>query len=90
MENFTKLNDSIFFHNEDYIIVNLYESAVLDWKEKLCKLTMNANLQTSDTVEITIEDAKGSELAAGLALRIPDWISGNPILKINGETKAYL
>lgn len=89
MENFTKLNDSIFFHNEDYIIVNLYESAVLDWKEKLCKLTINANLQTSDTVEITIEDAKGSELAVGLALRIPDWISGDPILKINGETKDY-
>lgn len=89
MENFTKLNDSIFFHSDNHIIVNLYESSVLDWAEKGIKLTLQANLQTSDTVEMQIETADGKPASVGLALRVPAWLCNQPTLMIDGLVMRY-
>ncbi len=89
MENFTKLNDSIYFHSDTHVIVNLYQDSKLTWKEKRCNISMTANLQKSEKVTIRMESTNGKELEVGLALRIPGWVSKKPELLVNGEAVAY-
>jgi len=89
MENFTKLNDSIFFKSDEYAIVNLYESAHLDWQDKNFAIIMSANLQASDTVTITVKTSDTQPSMVGLALRLPAWLSAAPILTINNQPYTY-
>lgn len=90
MENFTKLNDSIYFHSDSHIIVNLYQDSQVTWEEKSCKITMTANLQKSEKVTFLVESTDGQPVQAGLALRIPEWVSGAPRLLVNGEEVDYV
>ncbi len=83
MENFTKLNDSIYFHDDKNIYVNLYESSVLTWEEERLVLNMTADLQRSDTVTIKISTTDDKPTAMGLALRIPSWVSDEPEISCN-------
>lgn len=89
MENFTKLNDSIFFHDDNHVIVNLYESSKLTWDEKNCVIKMDADLTTSDTVSITLDSTNENAPEVGLLLRIPAWVCGAPSILINNESYSY-
>ena len=62
MENFTKLNDSIYFHTDNELYINMYLSSTLDWKEKGLKLTAQAQLPDSDEVTFTIDAAPQDEV----------------------------
>lgn len=77
MENFSKLSDSIYFHNSTSIYVNRFASSSVNWEEKGLKITQTADLPK---VKLTI---KGSATAQ-IVLRVPDW-TNNPTVKINGE-----
>jgi len=85
MENFTKLNDGIFFHDYYKVFVNLYESARLEWKERNLILEMHVDYNDSPKAKISVKTIDGGETEAKLALRYPDWISGNMTIKLNGE-----
>ncbi len=89
MENFTKLNDSIFFHSENTLFVNLYESASLNWEDKKLKVQMDANLQTGEEVKIKLTTEDGSDVAVGIALRIPAWVCKKPVIMVNKKMVAY-
>lgn len=89
MENFTKLNDSIYFHSDSNVIVNLYESSELTWEEKNLRVKMNADLQVSDEVKIVLETLDGATTKVGMALRIPAWICADAVMKVNGAEYAY-
>ena len=96
MENFTKLNDSIYFNSGTDLYVNLYISSVLDWKEKGLVLTQTANVPVADTVTFTIDSAPSSELK--IKFRSPYWVATDKkvTVKVNGisvnaaVTKGYL
>lgn len=89
MENFTKLNDSIYFRNDSYVFVNLYLDSQLTLREQGGRLTMQACLQKSDTVRITVEMEDGVALSMGLALRIPAWCAEAPVLTVDGVKTSY-
>ncbi len=89
MENFTKLNDSIYFYDNNDLYINLYLSSKLDWNEKGLVLTQNSNVPNEEKVQFVIETAPSEELT--INFRIPTWISeGQQIaLKINGSAVTY-
>lgn len=88
MENYTKLNDGIYFHDANTLYINLYLSSTLDWTEAGLKLTQTANVPLQSDVSFLIEAAPTTEL--GLRFRKPDWLAlgQNAVLKINGETNC--
>lgn len=90
MENFTKLNDSIYFHTEDRIYVNMYINSKLVWLEKGYTIEMNADLMTSDKVVLRVSCYDGQPVNSEIALRIPQWVQGKPIIKINGSQTEYV
>lgn len=81
MENFSKLPDSIYFHNSDSIFVNRYTSSKVVWQEKGLTITQQSELPF---VKFTINGFA----SAKIVLRIPDWTS-KPSLRINGESFDY-
>ena len=86
MENFTKLNDSIYFYDEkNNLFINQYVSSILTWKENNIKITQESNIPVGNNTKLTIETINGEEVNANIKVRIPDWVVGNAEVKINGE-----
>ena len=81
MENFSKLSDSIYFHNSDSLYVNRYTSSKLLWKEKGLTVTQETNLPS---VKITVNGSNSAQIV----LRVPNWTS-NPTVKINGKSVDF-
>ncbi|WP_024833132.1 beta-L-arabinofuranosidase domain-containing protein [Ruminiclostridium josui] len=86
MENFTKLNDSIYFNNGTDLYINMYISSTLNWSEKGLSLTQKADVPLSDTVTFTIDSAPSSEVR--LKFRSPYWVAtGKKVtVKVNGSS----
>lgn len=83
MENFTKLNDSIYFQGENNIYVNQYVSSILNLPENEFKLIQETDIPETDKAIFKIE-AK-NPVSLKISFRSPDWISGSVTVKINGQ-----
>ena len=92
MENFTKLNDSIYFHGEDErkrIYVNMYLTSLIEAEEYGISLKLEADLPYDEKVALEIT-AKEESADVDLCFRIPDWLDkgkkpGRFILMKNGQ-----
>jgi MYXO-CTERM domain-containing protein len=85
MESYTKLNDSIYFHDASDLYVNLYLSSKLDWRTKWFSLTQSANVPLSNKVAFTIDSAPST--AFGVKFRVPYWVpAGSAVtVTLNGQ-----
>lgn len=83
MENFSKLNDSIYFRDESSVYVIRYTSSSLNWAQKGLTLTQTAALPESDRVTIAV--TAQAPVQADIVLRVPDWCAGEPTVLVNGE-----
>ena len=72
LENFTKLGDSIYFHDDKTLVVNQFISSRVEWKEKGLILSQKADLPDSNQVEFTVEKAPQDQKIT-IAVRSPDW-----------------
>ncbi|MBR3524287.1 MAG: glycoside hydrolase family 127 protein [Lachnospiraceae bacterium] len=73
MENFTKLNSSIYFKEENGVCVNLFLSSELTDDELGIKLIQEADVPANDTVRFTLKLTRGGMKNMKLRIRIPDW-----------------
>jgi hypothetical protein len=84
MENFTKLGDSVYFHDATDLYVTYYVSSTLNWKDRSLSLTQTTDLPLSNKVTITITAAPTD--AVNLNIRKPDWTSTCQVgVSVNGE-----
>ncbi len=84
MENFTKLNDSIYFYKDKTIFVNQYRSSELTWADENIKITQTADLLTSETVTFMVSTIDGSaNVGVSLRFKVPDWAAGNLVIKVD-------
>lgn len=85
MENFTKLNDSIYFYKDNNIVVNLYFDSKLTWEEKNVTLTQTSDIPEGNTASFTVNATDGKQADVNLLFRIPDWAAGDMSVRLNGE-----
>lgn len=78
MENFSKLDDSIYYKSENSIYVTQFTSSTVNWAEKGLKITQKAELPN---VKFAVEGSANAEIV----LRVPDWCADTPTVTINGE-----
>ncbi|MDP9001919.1 MAG: glycoside hydrolase family 127 protein, partial [Myxococcota bacterium] len=85
MENYTKLGDSLYFHDATDLYVNQYISSTLNWTARGLALTLSTDLPLSSMVKVTIAAAPAD--AANLKFRVPTWIAGcqAPVVTVNGR-----
>lgn len=82
MENFTKLQDSIYFKESGAVGVNLYLASRLTGDGYVIEQT--GDLSKSDTMKLLVS---GDNLNFNLKLRVPDWVKDGKVhVTLNGET----
>jgi DUF1680 family protein len=83
VEEFSKLNDTIYYHNDDSLYVNLFVASNVDWGEKGVRLRQTTSFPESDRTVLLIEAAPAK--AWTLKLRVPSWTTGANSVAINGK-----
>lgn len=83
MENHAKYPDTIYFHNDQSLYVNLFIASELNWKEKGLTLRQETRFPEADTTRLTFTTAKPVRLA--LKIRYPYWSQSGMTLSVNGR-----
>jgi len=84
VESFSKLADSIYFHDDSSLYVNLFISSALDWEEKGIHLQQESALRGRGDTSLRIRTAKPVQLA--IRVREPYWTDGKmPPPLVNGR-----
>lgn len=81
MENHVKYRDSIYFHDDRALYVNLFVPSAVRWREKGAVLTQTTAFPESSTTSLRWTLKAPAQLA--LKLRHPGW-SGTAIVLVNG------
>jgi DUF1680 family protein len=82
VEEYSKLNDSIYWHNDQGLYVNLFIPSELNWIEKGLKLRQETGFPREQATALVITSDKPQTLA--LRLRVPIWAAGSTA-KLNGK-----
>ncbi|MFI7469785.1 beta-L-arabinofuranosidase domain-containing protein [Nonomuraea sp. NPDC049646] len=81
IETNTKLMDSIYFHDDTTLFVNLFVPSVLDWGARGITVTQTTSYPVSDTTSLQVTgNVSGSWT---MRVRIPAWTQGATI-SVNG------
>jgi len=82
VEEFAKLNDTIYFHDDNSVYVNLYIASELEWPEKGLRLRQATNLPAEQGTTLSLSLERPSSIA--IRLRIPYWVADGHV-KVNGR-----
>lgn len=83
VEEYSKLNDSIYWRDDQGVYVNLFIPSELHWTEKGIRLKQQTKFPYEQGTSFTITADKPTKLA--VRLRVPAWVAGDPVVKINGR-----
>lgn len=86
VESFSKLADSIYFHDESGLYVNLFVASELDWEEKGIRLRQDTIFPRRAETRLRIQTAKPLRLK--LRVREPYWTDGKMSVAVNGNPAA--
>lgn len=85
-EEYAKLNDSIYFHDDNSVFINLFIPSTLDWHERGLKLRQETKLPFDERVTLTVDSSPTAPTA--LKLRIPYWATSGVQISINGQLQT--
>jgi DUF1680 family protein len=83
LEDFAKLNDTIYFHDGENLYVNLFVSSDLHWKEHGIRLEQKTLFPQSDRTVLTVHSSPAAEWT--MRLRIPAWTTSANFVIVNGR-----
>jgi DUF1680 family protein len=82
-EEFAKLTDTIYFHDDNAIFVNLFIASELDWSEKGIRLTQQTAFSEEHGTTLIVSAVKPVDV--DLKLRVPYWANSGSV-RVNGRT----
>lgn len=85
MENHVKYRDSIYFHDDAALYVNLFIPSTVRWRDQNLVLTQSTTFPESPTTKFTMKLERPSDFA--LKLRHPHW-SHTAVVLVNGKEAA--
>jgi DUF1680 family protein len=86
MENHGKYGDSIYFHDDRSLYVNLFIASELNWNAKGITVRQETRFPEEDTTHLAIRCLAPTRLA--LKIRYPSWAVTGLSLKINGKDES--
>ena len=84
VEEYSKLNNSIYFHSAGGVYVNLFVPSELHWREKGIHLRQETAFPEEAATRLKFQLEQPATFA--LHLRVPAWVAASPALKINGQS----
>jgi DUF1680 family protein len=85
MENHAKYGDTIYFHYNDTLWVNLFIASELNWKDKGLVIRQETNFPESQITTLTVKASEPTEFE--LRLRVPHWANKGVTIRINGQSQ---
>ncbi|MGH7870071.1 MAG: beta-L-arabinofuranosidase domain-containing protein, partial [Candidatus Dormibacteraceae bacterium] len=82
-EEFSKFADTIYFHDDQGVYVNLFIASELSWPDKGLKLRQETKFPEQEGTTLVVSLNKPSELS--LHLRVPYWATRGGEVKLNGS-----
>jgi hypothetical protein len=82
-EEYAKLTDSIYFHTDDALYVNLFVASKLNWKERGMQVSQKTAFPNEEKTTLTIETAPKQKTV--LKVRVPYWATNGVTVKVNGQ-----
>jgi DUF1680 family protein len=89
VEEYSKLQDSIYWHDDAGLFVNLFIASELDWPEKRMRVRQETKFPDSPATTLTF--TMNAPTPMDLRLRVPAWLTSEPVVRVNGvalETSA--
>jgi DUF1680 family protein len=83
VEEYSKLNDSIYWRDAAGLYVNLFVPSELNWSEKGFRLRQETKFPEEQATHFSVTVDRPVQLA--IRLRIPSWLESGPTVKINGQ-----
>lgn len=83
VESFAKLADSIFFHDDNSVYVNLFVPARLHWPEKGVFIRQETRFPDEDRIRFEFQCEEPVKLL--LRVRIPYWATQGVAVRVNGQ-----
>jgi len=83
VEEYSKVNDSIYFHDDRNLYVNLFAGSELTWPEKGISVVQETNFPLEETTKLTIKTQQPTRL--GLRVRVPYWATKDVAFRVNGK-----
>ncbi len=81
-ENFTKLQEGIYYREKGKLLVALYLDSQLETEDY--SIWQECDFTKSDKVKLVISTKSGKAFCDDLYLRKPEWLCGNPEIEIDG------
>jgi len=85
MENPAKYGDTIYFHDDQSLYLNLFISSQLTWNDKGLVVRQETGFPEQETTRLTFSCKKPVRLA--LKVRYPSWVQSGMTLSINGKSE---
>jgi len=85
MENHAKYGDTIFFHDDQSLYLNLFIASELNWKDKGLIVRQETKFPEEDTSKLTFKAQKPVRLT--LRIRYPSWVTSGMTVTINGKSE---
>lgn len=82
-EDFAKFNDTIYFHSDDDLYVNLFIASELNWREKGFRLKQVTRFPAEQQTSISVQTDHPQERT--IFIRIPRWTDERAAVKVNGR-----
>src|SRR5262245_3489046 len=86
MENHSKYPDTIYFHDDRAVYVNLFIPSELTWKEKGLTVRQETRFPEEDVTRILLKPKKPILLA--LKVRYPSWAQSGITVTVNGKRET--
>ena len=83
IEEYSKLNNSIYWWDQEGLYVNLFIPSQLDWADKGFTLRQETRYPEAEDVTLTVTAERPEHIA--LRLRIPGWLQSSPTVKLNNK-----
>jgi uncharacterized protein len=83
IEEFSKFNNSIYFHDDHGIYVNLFIASEVNWPEKGIRLGQETQFLEREGTELVVSAERPVEML--LKIRIPYWATRGGTVRLNGE-----
>lgn len=84
-EEYSKLNDSIYFHDNDSVFVNLFIPSTLQWRDRGLKVRQETKFPYDERITLTVENSPSSPVA--FKIRVPYWATDGVQISINGQAQ---
>ncbi|MCL4194426.1 MAG: glycoside hydrolase family 127 protein, partial [Thermoguttaceae bacterium] len=86
MENHARYGESIYFHDDSSLWVNLFIASELHWKAKNVRLRQETRFPDEPRTRLTVKAETPVPFA--LRLRVPHWTEREMTVRVNGESIA--